>query len=46
MPLHVTHLQEWCPDAVRYLGLPPGWRFLTAKGYEDVWFDPDLLKVS
>jgi hypothetical protein len=28
VPLHVSHLDEWCPEAVRFLGLPPGWRFL------------------
>ncbi|WP_459213513.1 immunity protein Imm33 domain-containing protein [Paraburkholderia caribensis] len=26
-----------------YLGLPPGWRFLIAEGYEDVWEDAKLL---
>jgi hypothetical protein len=46
VPLHVSHLHEWCPQAVRFLRLPPGWRFLVAQGYEDVWFDADLLKVS
>ena len=44
-PLHVSHLGDWCPQAVPYLALPPGWRFLLAHGNEDVWFDPDLLKV-
>lgn len=24
------------------LGLPPGWRFLLADGYEDVWEDASL----
>jgi len=43
VPLHVSHLHEWRPEAVRFLGLPPGWRFLMAKGHEDVWFDPNLL---
>jgi hypothetical protein len=44
-PLHVEHLVEWCPDAVRFLGLPPGWRFLVAGDYEDVWQDQSLLDV-
>ena len=44
-PLHVLHLAEWCPAALRFLGLPPGWRFLTAGDYEDVWEDPTLLDV-
>lgn len=43
--LHVEHLVEWCPAAIPYLGLPPGWRFLVAPGYEDVWFDESLLDV-
>ena len=43
VPLHVEHLADWCPDAIRFLGLPPGWRFLVADGYEDVWEDQSLL---
>lgn len=43
-PLHVAHVKDWCPDVIPYLGLPPGWRFLIAPGYEDVWFDEKLLK--
>jgi hypothetical protein len=45
-PLHVAHLAECCPNVLPYLGLPPGWRFLIAEGYEDVWFDPSLLDVE
>ena len=45
-PLHIEHLEEWCPGIQKYLGLAPGWRFLIANEYEDVWFDPELLKVS
>lgn len=45
-PLHIEHLDEWCPQIQKYLGLPPGWRFLVANGYEDVWFDPTLLEVD
>jgi hypothetical protein len=41
--VHSAHLDTWCTDAVPYLGLPPGWRFLLAPGYEDVWFDEALL---
>jgi hypothetical protein len=44
-PLHVAHLSEWCPLVLKFLGLPPGWRFLVADGYEDVWEDPSLLDV-
>jgi hypothetical protein len=46
MPLHAKHVLEWCPEIVKYLGLPPGWRFLFAKDYEDIWYDPTLLKVK
>ena len=45
MPLHVAHLAEWCPQIMKYLALPPGWRFLTAKDHEDVWFDASLLDI-
>jgi hypothetical protein len=44
-PLHVSHLAEWCPLALRFLGLPPGWRFLVAGNHVDVWEDPTLLTV-
>jgi hypothetical protein len=46
VPLHVEHLDEWCPQIKKYLGLAPGWRFLIADDYEDVWFDPHLLDVD
>lgn len=45
VPLHVDHLSSWCPDALKFLGLPPGWRFLTDGAYVDVWEDPSLLNV-
>ena len=44
VPLHVSHLITWAPQAMPYLGLPPGWRFLVTDGYEDVWEDPYLLR--
>ena len=43
LPLHVAHLEEWCPQILKYLALPPGWRFLAVKDCEDVWFDASLL---
>jgi hypothetical protein len=43
MPLHVGHIEEWCPNIEKYLALPAGWRFLVAPGYEDVWFDASLV---
>ncbi len=42
-PLHIRHLIERCPAAMPYLGLAPGFRFLIAPDYEDVWLDPELL---
>ena len=44
-PLCVRHLIEKYPRALKYLGLPPGWRFLFADDYEDVWFDENLLNI-
>jgi hypothetical protein len=43
-PLHVAHLEEYCPIIVPYLALPPGWRVQLAPGHEDVWFDEELLR--
>ena len=45
VPLHVGHLAEWCPEVLPYLALPPGWRFLLAPEYEDVWQDASLLST-
>lgn len=42
-PLHAAHLADRCPEVLPYLSLAPGWRFLIAPGYLDVWFDPALL---
>jgi hypothetical protein len=42
-PVHVEHLYDRCREVLAYLGLPPGWRFLVAPGYCDVWEDPGLL---
>jgi len=42
--LHVSHLINWCPDVIKFLGLPPGFRFLIGENnYEDVWKDKSLL---
>lgn len=45
-PLHVSHIDDWCPSVRKYLGLCPGWRFFIASDYEDVWFDESLLDVT
>jgi len=42
---HAHHLIERRADIAKYLGLAPGWRFLIADDYEDVWFDSKLLEM-
>lgn len=45
-PLHIEHIEQYLPGISGYLALPPGYRFVTDdKGYEDVWFDPELLNA-
>ena len=43
--VHIEHLSDIRPEVVKYLALPPGWRFLIAGDYEDVWYDESLLKI-
>lgn len=45
-PLHTSHLRERCPEALQFIGLPPGYRFLWAGDHIDVWYDPTLLDVK
>ena len=43
-PTHVMHLKEKCPQVFKFLGLPPGYRFLIDNnGYIDVWYDDKLI---
>ncbi len=42
-PVHVEHLDDICPEALPYLALPAGWRFLIAPDHEEVWEDRTLL---
>ncbi len=45
VPLHVSHVGEWCPEIEKFLALPPGWKFIAVPGeYERVAFDGALLK--
>ncbi|MBP1859689.1 hypothetical protein J2Z75_003206 [Rhizobium herbae] len=44
--LHYSHIATWNPMIVKFLSLPPGWRFLTDGAYEDVWFDEALLDIA
>ena len=46
VPLHVAHLQTWCVEALPFLGLAPGWRFLKAGDHVDVWFDAALIESA
>lgn len=43
--LHVEHLLEWRLKGMKYLGLPPGWRFLTDGTHDEVWEDASLLDI-
>jgi hypothetical protein len=44
-PVHTKHLFQDYPQLTKLLGLPPGYRFLLAGEYLDVWFDASLLQV-
>jgi hypothetical protein len=45
-PIHVVHLRDHCPEALPFLALPAGWRFLVAPGHVDVWKDETLLDLG
>jgi hypothetical protein len=44
-PVHTHHIYEDYPELAKLLGLPPGYRFLAASDYLDVWYDPSLLNI-
>ncbi|MEI9911886.1 MAG: hypothetical protein WDO71_20940 [Bacteroidota bacterium] len=45
-PHHAGHLITMRPIILKYLGLPPGWRFqIDDNGHEDIWFDPSILEI-
>jgi hypothetical protein len=44
-PQHAQHIYENLPDAAHLFGLPPGYRFMLAGDYVDVWYDEKLLTV-
>ena len=47
VPKHIQHLIKEYPEILKYLGLPPGYRFqIDNKGYEDVWYDEKLLDIN
>lgn len=41
---HISHLIKSRPDLLRYLCLPVGWRFDTAR--DDVWFDESVQHIE
>lgn len=41
--VNVLQVIQARPEIGPYLSLPPGWGFITAPGYEDVWQDAKLL---
>lgn len=44
-PVHTCHIYDDYPELVNILGLPPGYHFLIAGNYLDVWYDASLLKT-
>jgi len=45
-PLCAEHLIKIRPEIIKYLGLPPGYRFqIDSKGYEDIWEDKSLFEI-
>jgi hypothetical protein len=45
-PLHQEHVVDWKPEIIEFLALGPGWRFLIAGDYRDVWYDESLLVLN
>ena len=46
-PYCIKHLTELTPEIIKYLGLPPGFRFLIDnRGFEDIWEDKSLLDIE
>lgn len=43
--IHIGDVRKRCGPSWRFLALPPGWGFVSGPdGYEDVFFDPELLE--
>jgi hypothetical protein len=45
-PLHTWHVYQDHPEITRLLGLAPGYRFLLAGDYLDIWYDASLLTFT
>jgi len=43
--MHTEHLADKCPEVLEFLGLPPGWRFLIAGNFKDIWFDQSIIRI-
>ncbi|MGI5238609.1 immunity protein Imm33 domain-containing protein [Dactylosporangium sp. CA-139066] len=43
-PQHARHVLHARPELGAYLGLPPGWGFVLAPSYEDVFQDDGILR--
>jgi hypothetical protein len=46
LPQHARHVFDARPELTGYLGLPPGWGFVLAPGYEDVFQDDRILRPT
>ncbi len=44
--LCIEHRAEYCPVALPFLALPPGWALITDDSSIDVWFDPKYFKAE
>jgi hypothetical protein len=44
-PVCMEHISDYKPEIIKFMGLPPGWRFLIAGDYEDIWYDENLLDI-
>jgi hypothetical protein len=44
--IHTRHIYERDPEIGRLLGLPPGYRFLLAGEFLNIWYDETLLDIS
>ena len=45
-PRHIGRVETWTPLALKFLGLPPGWRFQVTPDYENVWYDESLWSAE
>jgi hypothetical protein len=43
-PVHIEHIEDFAPELIPYIAMPPGWGVVLAPDYEDVWHDEALLE--